>query len=519
MRNHLAARPLIWFQSLILVVFLGFSGQWVAGQPSIPAQPAGSAPSLVPDVNRAVSDSRGGGGQAFQIVSVILRETRRIGLVLPASFAQSASDRRYPVIVVFDGEGYLAPVAAVHEELTRNGQIAESIIVAIENLDAFRGRVRDLTPPGLSVSGSSRNEGGDKFLDFIEQELLPAVDRQFRGGLPRILVGHSSGGILATYAAATRPAFRAVVAIDAPIHLGDDWLAKKLTTRAAAKPTPLRFAYFSARFPWPDAAWDKLATAAPATWKLYREQLKGEGHESVFMLAAYLGLREIFSDYSRLAAPVAPTTSILPYYATLNASLGGTLIPPRRLVRDVVDDLLMEGRGAEAREAYKLLVQGYGEPADNAKLREQIAEVELRPPPTETVEGLLAMPFATPAEAREYIGEWEGDTWMNGDEPRNRSQLLRIKLIDGRLAAETVYRDAPGGMVQTWRYLRVTRGGLTWGYMNGMRPRGMLLFEGKRTGDTLTGTMRFGGINFQRPEGMRHDPISFSFKRVTRGVQ
>src|SRR6185503_20520924 len=149
---------------------------------------------------------------------------------------------------VVDGEYLIAPVATVADELCRNGQIPESVIVGIENiggadwLSSNKKRVYDLTPPGLSVSGSSLNEGGDRFLDFIEQELLPAVDREFRTAAPRAFVGISSGGILATYAAATRSTYRSVVSLDAPIHLGENWLARKLMARAAAATTPLRYA-------------------------------------------------------------------------------------------------------------------------------------------------------------------------------------------------------------------------------------------------------------------------------------
>lgn len=82
------------------------------------------------------------------------------------------------------------------EELSRNGLVPEMVIVAIANTNSLR----DLTPPGISVSGSSLNEGGDKFLDFIEKELLPEVTRQLRGGPPYTFIGHSSGGILVTYA-------------------------------------------------------------------------------------------------------------------------------------------------------------------------------------------------------------------------------------------------------------------------------------------------------------------------------
>jgi hypothetical protein len=101
-------------------------------------------------------------------------------------------------------------------------------------------------------------------------------------------------------------------------------------------------------------------------------------HESLGMLAMYLGLREVFSDYSMLAAPVAPTTRILPYYEKVGADLGAAVVPPRRLLRNVVEDLMMEGRGSAARAAYALLAAGYGAPPDAAELLAQVADAECR---------------------------------------------------------------------------------------------------------------------------------------------
>src|SRR5262249_44573054 len=89
---------------------------------------------LVAEAGRIVPASRGGDAQPFQITSAILKETRRILVVLPASYSQSAPDRRYPVTVVVDGEYLIAPVAAVSDELSRNGQIPESVIVGVENV-------------------------------------------------------------------------------------------------------------------------------------------------------------------------------------------------------------------------------------------------------------------------------------------------------------------------------------------------------------------------------------------------
>ena len=501
---------------LMLVLSLGMFGAATALAQTPATQ---SSPILVADRSDAVPASRGGSAQSFQIASAIMKETRRILIVVPASYTRSAPDRRFPVTVVVDGEYLIAPVASVADELTRNGQIPESVIVGIENvgggdlLASNDKRVYDLTPPGLSVSGSDEKQGGDHFLDFIEKELLPAVDRQFRTTAPRIFVGVSSGAVLATYAAATRSTYAAVVSLDAPIHLGDNWLAKKLIARTSAAGRPVRYVSLEAKFGWPDVEWKKLQAAAPPSWKLYREKFQLEGHETLQMIGAYIGLRQVFSDYSRFSTPEAPTTSILPYYQKVSDSLGANVIPPKRLLENVVNDLLMEGRGSAAREAYNLLVSGYGPPDNNNILTAKIAEVERQTPPTETVESLLATPVPKPEEIREYIGDWVGDVWLGSNGPRHGRVTLRIRVEKNQVIGEIIRRTETGEEnVGTVEYLKVTPVGLTYGFMNGMRPRGMNLFEGTLTGDTLAGTKRFGGIKFEE----KGPPLQFSFKRVRR---
>jgi hypothetical protein len=481
---------------------------------TVPGVAAQQASTLVADPARHVLGTRGADAEAFNIRSSILDQTRRVNVVFPASYANGPTSRRYPVMIVLDGEANVPATAAVADELARNGMIPEAIIVAIENTDGTRGRVHDLTPPGLSVSGSSLSEGGDRFLDFIERELLPAVDRQLRGGEPRTFIGHSSGAILVTYAAATRSTYRAVIAIDAPIGLGENWLARKLTERAATRVTPLRYVSLESRFGWTDTAWQTLVATAPASWKLRREALRLEGHETLYMLGAYLGLREVFSDYSRLVAQEKPAAEVLPYYVTISNAFGGRLPPPKRLLRDVMDDLIVEGRGAGARAAYEMLVQTYGAPPDDAQIRVELADAERKPEPTETVASLLATPFPTPAEASRFIGDWVGSHWMSPDEPRNQRETLRIRVEAGRVVGELLNPEAPPEhRVRTLDYLRVTPAGLTYGLLNGMRPRGVVLWEGTLIGDTLAGKQRWGGVASPYPPDTRVDP-GFLFTRV-----
>lgn len=453
--------------------------------------------------------------ELITIQSTILGETRRVFVSVPPGFEKSAPSRRYPLMIVTDGEGHSATAAVnAARELARHGLAPDMVIAGIENAGGYDSRVRDLTPPGMSVSGSSRNEGGDRFLDFIERELIPMLDARFRTSAPRVLAGHSSGGILATYAAATRYTFRMVVALDTPTHLEEEFLVAKLLARARADGPPVRYASYNAVYGWRDAAWAGLVATAPSSWVVRHDKFANETHNSMPMLGAYLGLRELFSDYSRKAAPVYPTTSILPYYEKLGAAYGAALVPPQPLMRDVVDDLLMEGRGARAAEAFDAMIAAYGEPANAAETRARIAEVSARPAPTETVESLLATPLATAEEIAPYVGVWEGES-RRGEHHRTRFTLT-LGVKDGRAAGEVVFKFGNGEeLVQPLQYVTVQSDGITYGYMNGMRPRGMLMYPMTKSGDdTLEGMMRWGGVEPPNDRGVTPPPEGITLRRA-----
>jgi uncharacterized protein len=452
--------------------------------------------------------------ESFVLRSAILNEERRIHVALPPSHVNTS--RRYPVVIVLDGESLFAPARTAAEWLASVGHVPEAIVVGIENTD----RLRDLTPPGLSVSGSSLNEGGDRFLDFIERELLPAMDERYRGGAPRVFVGHSSGGILTTYAAATRSAaFPLNISIDAPVFLSDSWLAARLTERArSGGPELVRYVSLESRFGWTQATWDALKAAAPPSWRLHRERLAGESHNSMTMLALYLGLRDIFTDYSVVnapAAPSAPAARTAEHYRMLEQAFGAPLPPPETVLRRLFEDLLTEGSVEPARRVLAWLTDGYGRQPDQGTLEAQLAHAQSLPPLAETVESLRATPMPGADEIAPYVGEWRGHTWMN---PAAKNPLgLRITVVDGRVAAEILREGREPGDAEVAvpvDYLKVVSGGLHFGQMNGMRPRGMIVNEGRRTGEVLEGEQGFRGIRLPLPDGHVPPVIHFRLIRV-----
>ena len=479
---------------------------------------AAQEPRLVRD---ASADTAPVGAVVHVLQSEILGEARRISVATPASYETSGPDRRYPVIIAFDGEYKHTAVIDAARYLAAEGQIPECLVVGVDNVAGPTERVYDLTPPGLSVSGSDREQGGERFLDFLELELVPALARQFRAGPPNVLVGHSSGGVLATWAAATRPgAYPFVVAIDTPTNLDRGWLADRFIERAARAPVRfLRYASLESRFGWSDDHWAALLAAAPATWKLYREKLDHETHNSMKLLATYVGLREVFADYSMLAAPDSPTSAALEHYRKYNEASGLDLVPPRSLLERIIEDLLMEGRADLAGGALDALVDGYGDVPRVDDLHRRIAEAAALPPLEATVEDLLATPMPTADQIAPFLGEWRGETG-NRDRHDMKPAVLRLQINDGRAAGEWIVSPEPGvELVRPLQYLTVVDGGLHFGVMNGMRPRGMLVFEGVLRDDVLEGEMRMRGIRFEMPPGMSPPVISFTLRHERSGAR
>ena len=137
-------------------------------------------------------------GTIHKIQSKILKEERTYFLELPESYETSLKE--YPILVLLDGEVTYHSHSGILKQMVQGGQIPEMIIVAITNVD----RVRDFTPTnyltnlnGSSAAENQKTSGGSAaFLNFIEEELVPEVDANYRSNSFKILVGISHGGLL-----------------------------------------------------------------------------------------------------------------------------------------------------------------------------------------------------------------------------------------------------------------------------------------------------------------------------------
>lgn len=486
-------------QALALFLLLASSTLAVAQEPRLELEPGARPPAS--DWTQEVHTLR----------SNVLGERLRIYVGKPPTFGRAA--RAYPALYVLDGQYYFAEVLDVVAALAGAGHVPEMLVIGIESKD----RRVDFTPSEIHLPDVGARARAGRYLDFLEHELVPAAEATLHAGKPRVLLGHSHAGMLAVHALARRPrVFPWVLALDAPVHHEQDFLAQDLR-RALAEPERPAVRLVSAQlvFGWTAERWAELVAAGRPGDLLVRSEPEGETHESMVFLATYRGLQALFADSAAGGARELSALEIDERYRALAPLYGAEVVPPEPLMRRVIEDFLMEGYGKRANDWLARYVVCYGEPGDRADLVRQIEEATAQGEPTETVAGMLAFPRATPAEMASHLGEWKGATWMN-DGPRSPTRI-RFWVEAGAVRGEIAREQGPLMEVQ---YLRLRPdGGLEFGFRNGMRPRALIVYEEGRPGGALEGVMNFRGIRFTPPDGHVPPVMRFELERMDADAQ
>ncbi len=168
-------------------------------------------------------------GIRIKFNSRIMGEERTIWIRVPASYNEAPSKTQtYPVVYVLDGKSAFFPVTGVVSFMSEkdhvNYQIPEMIVVGVDT----ENRLRDLTPVASTKQANGEESktpeqklmmlgsgGGEKFLHFLKEEVFTYIEKNYRTNPFRIYVGHSLGGLTATYTFLKHPdLFNATISID-----------------------------------------------------------------------------------------------------------------------------------------------------------------------------------------------------------------------------------------------------------------------------------------------------------------
>jgi len=320
-------------------------------------------------------------GEIHALHSKVLNEERPYWVYLPASYnRKTQSPEAYPVLYLLDGDALFHTATGLVEFMSRNGndQIPELIVVAIPSTN----RNRDFTPThslinqlGKESTSLASSGGGDAFLRFLQEELVPLIDASYRTLPYRILAGHSLGGLFAIHAFLSAPAtFQGILAID-PSLWWDNQIVVRKEKEFLAGAGRLRNGVFISAANTPQIGTFNNPKLNEETVRTFahllelnsrgvRSKLKyfeAEDHGSVPLLSLYDGLLFIFDGYKPVwASFLEAPSSITSHFKQVSERIGVELLPPEQLVDSMGHSLLYELREVEkAIGLFKLNVSLY----------------------------------------------------------------------------------------------------------------------------------------------------------------
>jgi len=258
-------------------------------------------------------------GRKDSLHSSMLKETRPYFVRLPANYnSTNFSKEKYPVLYLLDGDAHFNSVSGLVEILGGgiNGThvIPDMIVIAIPNTD----RTRDLTPTHTNLDNAGKPQdflktsgGGNNFLHFIKDELIPHIDSVYRTMPYRVFVGHSFGGITVINALYSMPeTFNAYIAIDPSLWWDHHVLLDKAQTyfqHANLKGKSLYVGQANTlvtgdtsvneHFESIKSFATLLETRNQSGLKWKYDYYPDDDHGSVPFISEYEGLRFIFKDY------------------------------------------------------------------------------------------------------------------------------------------------------------------------------------------------------------------------------
>ena len=248
-----------------------------------------------------------------------------------------------------------------------NIRIPEMIVVAIQNVD----RRRDFTPDKIITKRENTSGGGEHFLSFLEDELIPELDQMFRSDPYRILFGHSLGGLLATHAyMKEKTLFNAFIAVDPSFGTWDaETMDKKLD--AVTDNSFERFIYIAT------ANWGKrnsrnrdrhvrlyeaLNSKCEGEFPGKLEYFENENHGSVPPIAFYNGISAIFDGYGIYYRNIESEVQLSQHFQSLSERLSWEFKPPEYLVNRIGYSMLRsrnENDQSKALSFFRLNTENY----------------------------------------------------------------------------------------------------------------------------------------------------------------
>ena len=167
--------------------------------------------------------------EVITIPSQVLNQERQIYIHVPKQDSPNLT-KTFPVLYLLDGENHFHIISAYIDYLSHYEIIPPIMVVGIISKD----RRKDLTPTKSTIDYSGKIDstyntsgGNERFFQFMQAELMPYIETNYKAGSYKIFAGHSFGGITTINCMLTYPdMFNAYIAISPSLWWDSKYILK-----------------------------------------------------------------------------------------------------------------------------------------------------------------------------------------------------------------------------------------------------------------------------------------------------
>jgi predicted alpha/beta superfamily hydrolase len=323
--------------------------------------------------------------------SKILGEQRKVWIHIPNSNGgnENTGKGRYPVIYLLDGDANFNNIVSITEFMSNAGLCPPMIVVGV----LHHTRMTELTF-GTDKETPGIVGRGEKFMLYMEKELMPYIESNYPTASYKVFIGHSVGGLTVVNTLIHHPnLFNAYVSLDGALW----WNNQQIVTEAKlilANKNYKGKALFMALANRMERGMDTLAVQKDTTesTELIRSNLEfikdifknktnqlrfqhifyeNDDHSSVRLIGEYDALRFIFDYYklkiynSELDDPNFKLDSLLvTHYTNVSEQIGYLIKPDESQVNNLGYHMLNQKQFIKAEALFKLNITNYPETAN-----------------------------------------------------------------------------------------------------------------------------------------------------------
>jgi predicted alpha/beta superfamily hydrolase len=305
-----------------------------------------------------------GGPIPHRIPSEALKEERVVTVFLPDSY--EATEERYPVLVVLDGEDFARPIAGMISYYAKIGRCPETIVAGIESRD----RWRDYTPTRADIPDGTplpTSGGARSFTRFLANECLPYLASKYRTSPFHVLYGHSIAGLYVVSESLDGGSpFSGFVATSPSLWWDHEMMAAKAAASAGPDALRSRDLFLTMGNEGPTML-DPLRNFVDVLREVRRPGLRWEfrpfedvDHQTMPMKAFAYALEYVFGDWpmpQNLYEEGLP--AVVAYYEGLSARYLQKVPPPKNTINRLGYMALNRGELDEALKIFQFNIDSY----------------------------------------------------------------------------------------------------------------------------------------------------------------